>query len=414
LKTTVETGLERAAWVLAWLLVFSLPFEKSVVVGEIGSVSRTLGLAAFAVTLALAVWTRRVRLPNAALLVAVAYVAWCWLTVLWSVSRPISVERAATMAQLLGMLWVVWECCRTRRAQEWMLRAYVAGTAAASLLTVARYALRQQTYYHRYAAPGFDPNDMGVTLALAIPMCLDMAATERARVAWAVRLAAVLIIAALLLTGSRTALAAACVAFLYSALTWRAAGAAERATGVALLLLLILSTVRLAPQSSRQRLETLPAEAITGTFHGRTTIWKTGLKLLKTHWAGGVGIGAFPEAAKPWLGTSGVPTIQFTAHNTFLSVLVETGLPGGLLFGLLLAILAWFAWILGPSERALWFTMLAVWATGVFTLTWEQRKPTWLIFGLIMTAWANAFVTGDRKPGTRRGAAERAEEDAEL
>ena len=397
MKATVEGGLERAAWALVWLLVFSLPLEKSVVVFEIGSVSRTVGLAAFAVTLALAVRTRRVRRPNAVFLAALAYVAWCVSTVAWSVSRPASIARAATMAQLLGMLWVVWECCRTRRAQTWLLRAYVAGASAAALLTVARYALRQQTYYHRYAAPGFDPNDMGVTLALAIPMCLHMASSSRGRAAWAVRLAAALIMAALLLTGSRTALVAACVAFLYSALTWRAAVPAQRATSAALALLLILGAVRLAPQASRQRLATLPAEALTGTFHDRTKIWKTGLKLLKRNWAQGVGVSAFPEAAKPWLGTSRVPGMPFTAHDTFLSVAVETGVPGALLFGLLLATAALFAWMLGLSERALWFTVLAVWVAGVSTLTWEQRKPTWLIFGLISTAWATAFVPGERE-----------------
>lgn len=397
MKATVQVGLGRAAWALAWLLVFSLPLEKSVVAFEIGSLSRALGLAAFAVTLALAVWTRQVRRPNAVLLVAVAYVGWCALTVAWSFSRPVSAQRAATMAQLLGMLWVVWECCRTRQAQAWLLRAYVAGASAASLLTVARYALRQQTYYHRYAAPGFDPNDMGITLALAIPMCLHLAASSRGRAAWAVRLAAALIIAALLLTGSRTALVAACVAFLYSALTWRMAAPAQKATGAALALLLILGTVRLAPQTSRQRLATLPVEAITGTFHGRTWIWKIGLKLIERYWAQGVGIGALPEAVKPWLDTSDVPGLPHTAHNTFLSVLVETGVPGALLFGLLLATVALFAWMLGPSGRALGFTMLAVWVAGVSTLTWEQRKPTWLIFGLISAAWATAFVPGERE-----------------
>lgn len=397
MKAAVEAGLERAVWALAWLLVFSLPIEKSVVVFDLGSISRTLGLAAFAVTLALAVWTRRVRRPNAVFLVATAYVAWCVLTVIWSVSRPASVARAGTMAQLLGMLWVVWECCRTRRGQDWLLRAYVAGAAAASLLTMARYALGRQTYYNRYAAPGFDPNDMGVTLALAIPMCLYLASSSRGRAAWSVRLAAALIMAAVLLTGSRTALVAACVAFLYSALTWRAAARAQRASSAALALLLILGVVRLAPQTSRQRLATLGDEAISGTFHGRTTIWKTGLKLVERDWAQGVGIAAFPEAVKPWLGTSPVPGMPYTAHNTFLSVLAETGVPGALLFGLLLATVALFAWMLGPSERALWFTVLAVWVAGVSTLTWEQRKPTWLIFGLISTAWATAFVPGERK-----------------
>ena len=398
MRTSVQAGLERAAWALAWLLVFSLPLEKSVIVFEIGSVSRTLGLAAFAVTLALAVGTRRVRRPNAAFLVAAAYVAWCLLTVVWSVSRPASVQRAATMVQLLGMLWVLWECCRTRPAQDWLLRAYVAGASAASLLTVARYALRQQTYYHRYAAPGFDPNDMGVTLALALPMCLHLAASSRGIAAWGARLAAALIMSALLLTGSRTALVAAGVAFLYAALTWRRAAPAQRATSAALALLLILSTVRLAPRTSRQRLATLPAEAITGTFHDRTKIWKAGLKLLRHHWVGGVGIAAFPEAAKPWLGTSPIATMPYTAHDTFLSVAVESGVPGVLLFGLLLGTVALFAWMLGPSQRALWFTVLAVWVVGVSTLTWEQRKPTWLIFGLIPTAWATAFIPGEREP----------------
>ena len=397
MKAAVEVGLEHAAWALAWLLVFSLPLEKSVVIFGIGSVSRALGLAAFAVTLAMAVRTRRVRRPNAALLLAAAYVAWCVLTVVWSISRPVSVERAATMMQLLGMLWVVWECCRTRRAQVWLLRAYVAGASAASVLTVARYMLRQQTYYRRYAAPGFDPNDMGVTLALAIPMCLHLAASSRGRAAWAVRLAAAVIMAALLLTGSRTALVAACVAFLYSALTWRRAAPEQRVTSIGLALLLILGTVRLAPQPSRQRLATFPAEAITGTFHGRTKIWKTGFELLKSYWARGIGIAAFPEAIKPWLGRSDVADVALTAHNTFLSVLIETGVPGALLFGLLLATMALFAWMLGPSERALWFSMLTVWVAGVSTLTWEQRKPTWLIFGLIMTAWATAFVPGEQE-----------------
>jgi O-antigen ligase len=397
LIATARTWLERVAWALVWLLVFSLPIEKSVVVFEIGSISRTLGLAAFAVSVALAAWTGRARLPNAALLAAAAYVAWCGLTVSWSIAPSVSAERAATMAQLLGMLWLLWERCRTPRQQTWLLRAYIAGAALASVLTVARYLLGEQTYYRRYAAPGFDPNDLGVTLALAIPMCLHLSASGRGLPAWLVRAAAALIIAALLLTGSRTALVGACLAFVYAALTWRRAGPQQRVASAGLLLLLVLGTFRLAPQFSRQRLETLPEEMTTGTFHGRTRIWKTGIKVLMDHWAAGIGVGAYPEAVKPWLGTPGVPGMQYTAHNTFLSVLVETGVPGALLFGLLLAVLALFTWTLGPAARALWLTMLTVWIAGVSTLTWEQRKPTWLIFGLIMTAWARAFAPGEQQ-----------------
>ena len=34
----------------------------------------------------------------------------------------------------------------------------------------------------------------------------------------------------------------------------------------------------------------------------------------------------------------------------------------------------------------------------VLTVTWEHRKPTWLIFALITTAWARAFQPEERQP----------------
>jgi hypothetical protein len=69
-------------------------------------------------------------------------------------------------------------------------------------------------------------------------------------------------------------------------------------------------------------------------------------------------------------------------------VLVETGAAGFAVFGLMLALLAIFVWMMPGVERALWTVTLAVWVTGVSTLTWEHYKPTWLIFSLIMTQWA--------------------------
>jgi hypothetical protein len=56
-----------------------------------------------------------------------------------------------------------------------------------------------------------------------------------------------------------------------------------------------------------------------------------------------------------------------------------------------MAVLLVFVWVMLSTERALWYTMLGVWAAGVATLTWEHRKPTWLIFALIATGWARAF-----------------------
>jgi O-antigen ligase len=158
-----------------------------------------------------------------------------------------------------------------------------------------------------------------------------------------------------------------------------------------LLALLALGMFQFAPAPQRQRLATIPSELGRGTFHDRTRIWKTGLKVLKSHPILGVGAGAYPEAVRPWLGKPNVPGFQYVAHNTFLSVLVETGAMGFGLYALLLGTLALFIWMMPSTERALWSVMLAVWAVGVSTLTWEHYKPSWLIMALIMTEWARSY-----------------------
>jgi O-antigen ligase len=129
----------------------------------------------------------------------------------------------------------------------------------------------------------------------------------------------------------------------------------------------------------------------------RSTIWKTGLKVLRQHPVAGIGAGAYPEAVKPWLGVPGVPGHFYVAHNTFLSVLVECGAIGFLFYGLMLVAAVVYVWTLPATERALWAVMLAVWTIGVSTLTWEQYKPSWLILSLIMTEWGLPWGQTGRK-----------------
>jgi O-antigen ligase len=385
--------MERVSVALLCALVFSLPLEKALTVPGVGTISRAAGLAAFGAG-ALAVACRRApRRPNAALLLAAVFVLWSGATFFWSVSPAVTAARFGTLAQLFAMFWLIWEVGRSEAAQAWLMRAYLAGASVSSVWTIVRAARNQQTYYRRFATAGFDPNDLGLTLALAIPMVLYLLSRTRGLAAWLLRLAAVLTVAAILLTASRTALVVACIGIVVQTLTWRRSNTMQRLSGIALLGLLLLGAVWLAPRASRQRLATLPAELAGGTFHGRSRIWKTGVKLLKHHGLAGVGAGAYPAAVRPWLGVPPVPGHEYTAHNTFLSVLVETGAVGFLIYSLLLATLALFAWMLDASQRALWLSSLVIWAAGVSTLSWENRKPTWLLFALITTAWARAYFS---------------------
>mgnify|MGYP001591776595 CR=1 FL=1 len=155
--------------------------------------------------------------------------------------------------------------------------------------------------------------------------------------------------------------------------------------------------LQFAPAPARNRLATISSELTRGTLHNRTLIWKAGLKVLKSRPVVGVGVGAYPEAVRPALGTPGVPGHQYVAHNSFLSVLVEGGLIGFGLYGLLLGTLAVFIWTMRATERALWSVVLAVWVVGVSTLTWEHYKPSWLLMALIMTEWARFYYPAGRR-----------------
>jgi O-antigen ligase len=378
---------ERAAWALLCLFVFSIPWEKSIPAPGVATLSHLFGILAFAAGVVAAIRRRAIRPPNLALALAALFVLWAALTWLWSMDRRATALRVTTLAELLAMAWLIWDLCREPLRQTRLIECYVWGAVAASASAFLRYFQGRQTYYLRYAAPGFDPNDFGLILALSIPLALYLALKSPNWMRWCWRAAVLMVMSALLLTASRTALVAAFVAFGFALWTWREADRGQRISSALLLVLLVAGLLQFAPASSRARLATITTELTRGTLHNRTLIWKTGLKVFQRHPVLGVGAGAYPEAVRPWLGTPGVPGHRYVAHNTFLSVLVECGVIGFGLYALVMVTLALFAWALAPAERALWWVALAVWTVGVSTLTWEHYKPSWLLVALIMTQW---------------------------
>ena len=380
------------AWPLLWVLVFSIPWEKSLMVAGVGTITRLLGVLAVLAGIATMIQRRSFRRPNLALVLAAAFVVWNAKTLLWSYAPAATAAKVLTLGQLLVMLWLIWELCGSASRQTALMAAYVAGAAVSSVLTILRFAQGLQTYYLRYAAAGFEPNDLGLTVALSIPLALHLGSRGRGPLRWVWRGAVALSIAAILLSASRTALVVTYAAFAYPLWTWRKSDLSQKTSCVVLFSLLVLGPLYLAPHSSRQRLATLLAEDTTGNLHSRKQIWKAGLRvLLFERPLLGVGAGAYPEAVRPRLGTPAIAGHQYVAHNTYLSVLVESGLIGFGLFTLTILVLAAFVWMLPSTERALWSVMLLVCGVGVTTLTWEHRKPVWFMAALITTAWARSF-----------------------
>lgn len=392
--------IDRIAFIVLAVLVFTIPWEKSVTIAGIGTLSKAIGALALLAGAGGAATRRSVRAPNFAMLLAALFVLWSALTWLWSYDRSATVERSVTYIQLLILAYLVWDLARSRTRSLVLLAAYVAGAVVASAATIVRYTQNLQTYYRRYAAPGFDPNDLGLTVALAIPIALYLAHRQGGWAAWLMRAAIAFICVAILLTASRTSLIVAYLGFGFAVWTWKPSSWSQRLASIGLAALLTAGAVQLAPKATRQRISTLRTEITKGTLHDRTRIWKAGLKAIKSSPIGGVGAAAYPDAVKPTLGVPPIPGHEYVAHNAFLSVLVETGIIGFVLFGSTLLVLGLFALVMNDPERALWIAVLLVWAAGVSTLTWEHRKPTWLLFALLMTQWAQAFAPPKPGPGS--------------
>lgn len=392
--------LERAAWVLLCVFVFSIPWEKTLFVPGFGTASKLAGVAAFFLGMVSTIASQSLRRVNLVLAFAGALVGWILLTNLWTLDPPLTMVRSVTYLQLLAMLWLVWQLCRGEARQRRLMQAYICGSMVGATSTFLRYADNVQTYYRRYAATGFEPNDFGLVMALAIPMAGYLAVRSDRRRRWLYYAAILIEVTAVLLTASRTALLATFLAFGFLFLTLRGARRSHKMAVGVLTVLLLSSLVRLAPPASRNRLATIPKEVARGTLNKRTQIWKAGLKAFKSHLVLGVGAGAYPAAVRAWLPEPTVPGAKNVAHNTFLSVLVECGVIGFALFILLLGSVALCIWQMPGTERLLWTFLLLVWVAGVSTLTWEQNKPTWLLFALATTEWARAPWRREESPAS--------------
>ena len=376
------TAAGRLAFVCLWTFIFSFPVEKSFSIPGLGYVSKVLGAVALGAGMLAVLIDGRIRTPRWAHAFLALFVAWSALTMRWSLDPTATAEKVTTLAQLLGMAWLIWEFCANERNLKQLMQAYVFGTLLSAANTLMRYQVAHQTYYQRYAADGFDPNDFALTLALSIPISYGLALKSKGQTAWIYWTQLALVCLTILLSASRTGFLASCVAACIIPLTFAYTRPRQKMLIVTGAVAALLCLGALVPASSWQRLSTIGAEVKSGSLNDRGLIWNAGTQVFREHWAFGAGSGAYPRGVEPMLGYPKGWLI--VAHNTFLSVLVETGVAGFLLFAFFLASLARAIARMQGVSRMMWAVTLMVWLIGVNTLTWEIRKPTWLLFSLCL------------------------------
>jgi O-antigen ligase len=377
---SLRIDLHRLAFGLLWLFIFSVPWEEEAVLPQHMAMSHIVGAAVAVFGLLACIQRKRVRRLQTAHYLAAALVCWAALSYNWSIAPDLTSVRVASYAQLLFMVWLIWEFAGSAERQTSLLAAYVLGAWVAALSTIYQFVTgtgRNPGVIDGRYTSGANENELGIILALGLGMaCYLLGTAKRFRAVWLVSVPVLLV--GILLTGSRGSMISTGIAFLLFPLSIGRFSRSVKVTGGIALLAMMGAGALLLPATTWDRVQSIPEELSKGTLTKRTYIWAAGREVYREHPIVGVGAGAFEASVYRQL------DIAYVAHNSYLSVLVELGAVGLILFVTLLAALASSAWNMPKPARSAWIILLLTWAVAVSSVTWEHRKPTWFIFAMVI------------------------------
>ncbi|MBX7457924.1 O-antigen ligase family protein [Qipengyuania sp. 1NDH17] len=287
--------------------------------------------------------------------------------------RALSISPPVTLAALLALLPAVGTMWGTsllhRRDRRFLLLAIVIVTIAGALLGALQMAggpddFRLYEKTHRGWLTAFHANrnaaaDALLIGALALSARFQASSRDEPRRRYLPIFAAaqLILVVALILTGSRTGIALLVVSLPFHWMMLRPAGAnlSRRtlfAATVAFVAALVALPLALASNSRLARV----AERFDATGDARFPLWEDTLDAISGFWPAGSGVGTFPHAFQPFESLEHLD--QFfpnRAHNDYLEFLLEAGLlaPAILAFGAIaLFMLARRAWKLSPQDHA--------------------------------------------------------------
>lgn len=257
---------------------------------------------------------------------------WVALTLAFSTDPGAGMQKLLRWALFLTFFFLVVQLVDGRREIERVMRVFALSVGGAGLYTIVLFLGGNNGY--RAAGPLEDPNDLAYLLACSLPVIAYLFKVEpRRRPLWGACF--VVATGAMLATFSRGALVG-----IGALLVW---GIVTRRIPVRAILgglLVGVGVVAIAFAVWKPFLDTalLQKEHIAGqNIESREARWSAALQLAGANPVFGVGTGLYPVKAMPILrddkGSLPAVTVpQTVAHNTYLEILAENGVPGLVLF----------------------------------------------------------------------------------
>jgi O-antigen ligase len=379
-------SLRNAGYVALCVVVFTIPWQDILQLGGLGTITRLVGALALVIGLiAVAVGGRRHRAGDFILL-AVAFAVWVTLSLFWTAEPSLTLGRIQTIWQIVALLYLAWEFAESRNQIDGLLAAWVLGGFVLGFAAIATFSTGVTAV--RYSASGTNPNDLALLMCLGVPIAwyLGLRSSRRAmRTIYRLYLpfAAFVVV----ISASREALITLAVALLIVPATAAWTRASVKATAIAGALLIVGVGLSALPQSSLQRLGTLSSAASSGA-NGRYAVWRIGLNLVQHHPVVGVGAGSSRTYVQQYF------VREAGLHDTYLSVLVELGAVGLVLFLLVFLAAARPAMRSGGLTGRFATVMVFTLIVGLVPLHWDYVKGTWVV--LLVLALSSRRALQDR------------------
>lgn len=372
--------MRRFAFIMLWLYVFTIPWEHSTDIGTgIGSVTRIVGIAALMAGLAAVAMCGSIRrLTLFHTTVSVLYL-WILSSYLWTVDADATAMAIRTFAQAMWAVWLIWEFAPGASHRRSLMFAFVSGGYVTGYLTMRDYL--GTTFITRgdvrFSPDGWNPNQLGILMALGVPMAALLICQLKSPLARAMAFSYMFLAPLIVvLTASRDGFVTLAIAAISVPVILGHRSVRRRLVAIAILAAGAATTVMYTPANSWNRLATIGSEFMSGNLNDRLPIWQSGIRTFTASSSNvviGVGADGFLNAAG----------LGYVAHNTYLSVLVNLGLVGFTLFVLLLLQLIRATLQASDLERLTFTFCLGCWIVAVGAATWEALRPTWFLFGLI-------------------------------
>src|SRR5258708_2067579 len=179
--------LGKFAFAFLWLLVFAMPWEDAITISDFGTSVRLIGMVTVGFGVLAIIERGKVRRPAPGHIVMALFVLLAALSYLWSLYPEGTLVETFSYIQLLAMVWLIWELAARVQEQMRLMQAYVFGSFISGIDTVYQFLSHQESAYQRYAGARLDANDLGLIMALSIPMSYYLLIHNHGRMVWAYR-----------------------------------------------------------------------------------------------------------------------------------------------------------------------------------------------------------------------------------